>query len=241
VASDAVKRRRVERERVVRSLTFWLRPEFVLRVVSRFQKVGGFDRSVALASGALTPLISLLVLVSALAVRIGGGKDTAERIGGRHDLTGAGAEAVKDIFSRPSGTSTSLSVIGVFFLLVAALSVARAAQRLFEQTWELTPLSARNNFTGLLWIGGFLVFAAIGGTIHAVLARGALELIAALVYMPVSAVFLAWSGWLLSGERISLRALVPFTVVGSGCSRCIRSVRRCTSRTSSTATPLVTD
>jgi membrane protein len=214
VTSDALKRRRVGRERVVRSLTFWLRPEFVLRVVNRFQKVGGFDRSVALASGALTALISLLVLVSALTVQIGG-KDTAQRINGRYDLTGAGAEAVKDIFSRPSGTSTSLSVIGVFFLLVAALSFARAAQRLFEQTWELTPLSVRNTFRGLLWIGGFLVFAAIGGTIHAVLGRGALELIAALMYMPVSAVFLAWSGWVLSGARISLRELVPFAVVGS--------------------------
>ena len=41
---------RVDRERVVRTLTFWLRPEFVLRVVNRFQKVAGFDRSIALAS-----------------------------------------------------------------------------------------------------------------------------------------------------------------------------------------------
>jgi membrane protein len=159
-------------------------------------------------------LISLLVLVSALAVQIGG-KDTAERIVARYDLTGDGAEAVKDIFSRPSGTSTSLSFIGAFFLLVAALSFARAAQRLFEQTWELKPLSVRNTFRGLLWIGGFLVFAAIGGAIHAVLGRGALELVAALVNMPVSAVFLAWSGWLLSAKRISPRELMPFAVVGA--------------------------
>ena len=37
----------MSRERVVRTLTFWLRPEFVLRVVNRFQKVVGFDRSIA--------------------------------------------------------------------------------------------------------------------------------------------------------------------------------------------------
>jgi uncharacterized BrkB/YihY/UPF0761 family membrane protein len=214
VASDALERRSAGRQRVVRNLTFWLRPEFVLRVVNRFQKVGGFDRSIALASGALTALISLLVLVSALAVQIGG-KDTAERIVARYDLTGDGAEAVKDIFLRPSGTSTSLGVIGVFFLLVAALSFARAAQRLFEQTWELKPLSVRNIFRGMLWIGGFLVFAAISSAIHAVLGRGALELVAALVSMPASAAFLAWSGWLLSGKRISLRDLVPFAVIGA--------------------------
>src|SRR4051812_38720174 len=53
--------------RAVRTLTFWLRPEFVLRVVSRFQKVAGFDRSVALASSALTATIPLLVVASAVA------------------------------------------------------------------------------------------------------------------------------------------------------------------------------
>jgi membrane protein len=212
VAGDARKRQRGERLR--RTLTFWLRPEFVLRVVNRFQKVGGLDRSVALASSALTAVISLTILVSALAVQLGG-KGTADRIIDRYGLTGGGAEAVRDIFVQPSGTSTSLSVVGVFLLLVSVLSFTRAVQRLFEQTWELKPLSVRNTFKGLVWIGGFLVFAALGGVIHAVLGRGALELTAALVNMPLSAVFLVWSGWLLSAKRISPRELVPFAVVGS--------------------------
>ncbi len=57
MADDELKRRgRVDRERVVRTLTFWLRPEFLLRVLNRFQKVAGFDRSIALASGALTAI-----------------------------------------------------------------------------------------------------------------------------------------------------------------------------------------
>jgi membrane protein len=44
---------RVDRERVVRTLTFLPRPEFVLRVVNRFQKVAGFDRAIALVASAL--------------------------------------------------------------------------------------------------------------------------------------------------------------------------------------------
>jgi uncharacterized BrkB/YihY/UPF0761 family membrane protein len=214
VAGEHLKRRRVERDRVMRTLTFWLRPQFVLRVFNRFDKVAGFDRSIALASGALTAVISLMILISAFSVELGG-KGTAERIIERYGLTGGGAEAVRDIFSRPAGTSTTLGIIGVFFLLVAVLSFARAVQRLFEQTWELKPLSVRNTLKGLLWIGGLVVFAAIGGVIHAVLGRGTLELSATLVALPLSAVFLAWSGWLLSAERISLRDLVPFAVVGA--------------------------
>ena len=96
------KRRRVDRERVVRTLTFWLRPEFVLRVVNRFQKVAGFDRSIALASGALTAMIPLTIVVSAVASQLGG-KGTADRIIDRYELTGGGAEAVKDVFAPPDG------------------------------------------------------------------------------------------------------------------------------------------
>ena len=159
-------------------------------------------------------MISLSILVSGLAVGHGG-KDTAERIIARYELTGGGAEAVRDVFLRPSGASVSLSVIGAFFLLVAVLSFARAMQRLFEQTWELKPLSVRNTFNGLLWVSGFLAFTVLGTAIHAVLGRGVLELTAAVVNMPVSAVFLAWERLDPSGERISLRALVLFAVVGS--------------------------
>jgi uncharacterized BrkB/YihY/UPF0761 family membrane protein len=204
----------VDRERVLRTLTFWLRPEFLLRVVSRFQKVAGFDRSVALASGALTAIIPLAIVTSAVSSKLGG-KGTADRIIERYDLTGGGAEAVQDIFSPASGTDTSLGIIGFLFLLVAVLSFSRAVQRLFEQTWELEPLSVRNTANGLLWIGGLAVYVAVSGTVHGVLGHGRLELAATLVVTPLSAAFLVWSGWVLSAKRIRRHDLLPFAIVGS--------------------------
>jgi uncharacterized BrkB/YihY/UPF0761 family membrane protein len=209
-----VKRGRVDRERVVRTLTFWLRPEFVLRVINRFQKLAGFDRSIALASGALTAVIPLAIFTSALSSQLGG-KGTAERIIQRYDLTGGGAEAVKDIFSPASGTSTSLGVVGFLFLLVAVLSFSRAVQRMFEQTWELDSLSVRNTFNGLLWIGGLTVYVAFSGLLHAALGHSRLELTATLLATPLSAVFLVWSGWVLSAKRIERQDLLPFGIVGS--------------------------
>ncbi len=204
----------VDRERVVRTLTFWLRPQFVLRVVNRFQKVAGFDRSIALASSALTATIPLTIIASAVASRLGG-KGTADRIIERYDLSGGGAEAVTDIFSPASGTSTSLGLVGFLLLLVALLSFTRAVQRLFEQTWELAALSVRNTFNGLLWIGGLAAYLALGGVLRAALGDSRLELAATLIDVPVSAVFLGWSGWVLSAKRIPRDALIPFAVVGS--------------------------
>ena len=208
------RQRRADREVVVRTLTFWLRPEFVLRVINRFQKVAGFDRAVALASGALTATIPLAIITSAVATQLGG-RSAAERIIDRYGLTGGGAEAVNDIFSPPTGTSTSLGIIGFLFLLVAVLSFTRGVQRLFEQTWELDPLSVRNSFNGLVWIGGLAVYLTVGGFLHAAFGRSPLELAAALLAAPLSAVFLIWSGSVLSARRIARKALIPFGLIGA--------------------------
>ncbi|HET9739875.1 MAG TPA: hypothetical protein VFP78_17290 [Solirubrobacteraceae bacterium] len=204
----------VDRERVVRTLTFWLRPQFVLRVFNRFQKVAGFDRAIALASGALTATIPLTIVTSAIALQLGG-KSTADRIIERYELTGSGAAAVEDIFAPPSGVETSLGLIGLVFLLLAVLSFTRAVQRLFEQTWELDPLSVRNTANGLLWIGGLALYLAASGFLHTTLGRSQLELSAALLNAPLTAVFLAWSGRVLSANRIAGPDLMPFAILGA--------------------------
>jgi len=208
------RRAHANRERAVRTLTFWLRPEFVLRVVNRFQKLTGFDRSIALASAALTATIPLMIVASAAASELGG-KGTADRIIDRYELTGGGAEAVRDIFSPASGTSTSLGIIGFLFLMVTVLSFSRAVQRLIEQTWELDPLSVRNTFNGLLWIGGLGLYAALSGFLQAALGQSRLDLAATLLAAPLSAVFLVWSGRALSAKRIERQDLLPFGIVGS--------------------------
>ncbi len=205
---------RRRRERALRTLTFWLRPEFVLRVVNRFQKLAGFDRAIALASAALTATIPLLIVASSVASELGG-KDTADRIIDRYELTGGGAEAVRDVFSPPTGTSTTIGIVGFLFLMVAVLSFSRGVQRLFEQTWELSPLSVRNTFNGLLWIVGLTVYLAISGVIHGALGRSRLELTAALLAAPLTAAFLLWSGRVLSAKRIAREDLFPFAIVGS--------------------------
>jgi membrane protein len=212
--SELKPRRRVNREQLVRTLTFWLRPEFLLRVVNRFQKVAGFDRAIALASSALTATIPLMIVTSALASELGG-KGTADRIIDRYGLTGGGAEAVRDIFAPPTGSSTTIGVIGFLFLMVAVLSFTRGVQRLFEQTWELDPLSVRNTFNGLLWISGLVLYLAVSGILHTALGRTRLELSAALLAAPLTAVFLVWSGRVLSARRIERQALLPFGILGA--------------------------
>jgi uncharacterized BrkB/YihY/UPF0761 family membrane protein len=100
-------------------------------------------------------------------------------------------------------------------LLVAILSFTRAVQRLFEQTWELDPLSVRNTLNGVRWAVALVGYVVATGWIHAVVGRGRLELVAALLVMPLTAVFLVWGGWILSAKRIGWHDLLPFGVIAS--------------------------
>ena len=204
----------LDRERVRRTLTFWLRPAFLLRAVNRFQRVAGFDRAIALASSALTALIPLAIVAGSILPAVGG-KTAAQRIIDRYDLTGAGAEAVKGALSPAAGTETDVTVVGALLLVVAVLSFTRGAQRLFEQTWELKPLSVRNSVNGLLWIAGLTAYVTVSGWAHGVQDQSRLQIGATLVLIPVSVVFLVWSGWVLTAKRIEWRNLVPFGVVGA--------------------------
>ena len=178
----------------------------MLRVINRFQKIAGFDRSMALASGALTALIPLAVLSGAVF-----GGEAADRIINRYRLTGEGAEAVRAVFSADAA-SAGVGVFGTVFLAISVLSFSRTMQRLFEQTWELKPLGVRNTRNGLWWICVLSFYTAVIGWLYVVLGGGRLGLAAAVCEVPVTTVFFTFSGWILSAKRLAGVALLPFAI-----------------------------
>ncbi|MEU3844758.1 YhjD/YihY/BrkB family envelope integrity protein [Streptomyces sp. NPDC028635] len=183
-------------------------------MLNRFQRVVGFDRSMALASSAFTALVPLALLAGVVLGNIVH-VDAAERIIRRYDLSGAGADAVNLLFSPAQNEGASTGVFGVLFLTISVLSFARAAQRLFEQAWELRPLSVRNSRNGLWWILAFGAYAVVSGWISTVLGDWAAGLPADVCEAAVTSLFLMESGWLLSAKRIARRELLPFAVTGA--------------------------
>jgi uncharacterized BrkB/YihY/UPF0761 family membrane protein len=212
--SQLTTRFSVDRERILRTLTFWLRPAFVLRVLNRFQLIAGFDRAMALASSALTALIPLAVLAGAVLPHVQA-EGVANWLIDRYALTGGGAEAVRDALAPSTTGNTDIGVLGALLLVIAILSFARAVQRLFERTWELPPLSVRNSFNDLLWIVGLVVYLLISGVAHREIGSSRVQIGANLLLTPLTAIFVAWSGRVLSAKRISVRGLAPFAVIAS--------------------------
>ena len=90
----------------------------------------------------------------------------------RYDLTAEGAQAVRDAFAPPEGVDTGLGIFGALLLLIAALSFARAVQRLIERAWELKPLSLRNTRNAALWIPGLAVYGIVTGWVGAASGNG---------------------------------------------------------------------
>jgi len=200
---------RVNRERLIRHLTFWLRPAFVRRCLQRFAAVDGFDRAIALSSLALTALVPLGIVASGVLSSATAGTKIVDRFG----LRGHGAQAVEELFSSGTDPQTGVSVLCVFLLLVATLSFARAVQRLFERAWELAPLSVRNTRNDLLWIVGFVAFAAGAGFVRSALADGALGLLTGAAVAAAIAPFTIWSGRVLTDRRVTWRQLLPGAVL----------------------------
>jgi uncharacterized BrkB/YihY/UPF0761 family membrane protein len=181
-------------------------------VINRFQKIAGFDRAIALASSGLTASIPLVLSVGTILANVWD-EDIADWIVKRYELSGAGARAVQDAFT--PADSTSVSVMGGLLAILAALSFTRALQRVFEQTWELPPLSVRNTLNGLRWTLVFGVYAVANGAIHALLGQQGPDFVATVVSAPLTFGFFVWSGYWLSAKRISRRGLVPFAVIGA--------------------------
>ena len=95
------------------------------------------------------------------------------------------------------------------------LSFTRGVQRMFEQTWELKPLSVRNTVNGLIWVLGLSLYSFASGLIHGSFDETRLELGANLLVAPLSLVFLVWSGYILTAKRIPWQDLIPFGVIGA--------------------------
>lgn len=204
-----------DRNRIRRTLTFWLRPAFILRTLTRFQRVAGFDRAIALASTALTALIPLALVVGAI-LPSADGNAAANAIIARYGLTGGGAEAIRAVLAPPDGTTTGVSVVGVFLLVIAVLSFSRGTQRLFEQAWELKPLSVRNTLNDLVWITGLVAYIAFSWWIRSLVDTNRhAEIAANLLLFPLSVLFLAWSGRVLTARRLQWRRLVPFAILAA--------------------------
>jgi len=197
------RRRRVTDDPRMRRLIA-LTTDLARRSFARFVELEGFDRAMALAGQTFAALLPLLLVVSAVAPA--GGRDVADGLTKRFELDSSAATAVRAAVDQPAQVQSSLSVLGVFVLVVSALSFTRAMQRLYLRAWHLPKLALPlANAWGLLWLAAFTAYfslqPAIVGIFHGV--------VATVVSIAFSTGLWLMTPWILVGKRISWRRLLP--------------------------------
>lgn len=170
------------------------------------------ERSVTIGAQAFAALIPLMIVYSAV-VPIADARGFAQRLIDKLKLTGAAAESVRQAIA-PSGTvAEGVSVFSFLLLIAAALSFARALQRMYETAYKLPASGMRGTPWHLLWIALIPAYLTLRPVV-ASLAGGLWQTVGSLLLAA-----LAWiaTPYILLGRRMSGRRLLPgalFTVVG---------------------------
>jgi membrane protein len=174
--------------------------------VERLVEVELFDRAVALASQAFVALIPFMVVAAAV-MPYDQQPSFAESIVSRFHLSGDSADAVETLFASPKGVTSTLSALGLFLMVVSALSFCRAMQRLYEKAWRLPARGVRSSSSHLIWLAVAAVYASIGTTLNTTAAEWLGPTGRLVVGFALSYLLWMWTPYLLLGRRIERRAL----------------------------------
>jgi membrane protein len=176
--------------------------DFFREWVRRFFGVQGFDRAMAIGAYAYSALIPAVIVYSAA---VSGERSFADTLVDKFELTGSAADAVRDAFGSSATAESSITWLGLLLLVVAALSFARAMQRLYEGAFGLPPLSMRNTNWALLWL--LILFAV--AAVRPVIDRGPVTglILSALVWLATP--------YLLLGRRVLWSRLIGVSLLSA--------------------------
>ena len=140
------------------------------RCVRRFLLMSGIDRCIVLSSQAFTSLIPLLILLSTWAPA-GKGDVIARSLVNKFRVEGSAADSVEQLFTIPSGPSSSVSVASALLLVVSGASFARRIQKMYRAAWDRSAEGARSSVFAVVGLFVMLVEGALVYGIRA-LVRG---------------------------------------------------------------------
>src|SRR5512142_3196118 len=176
------------------------------RMLHRIRELGALERGLALSSKLFVALIPTTILATSLLPH----RSTfADALVVRLGLTGAGAQAVRDLFASPGQVRGAMSALGVLILAYAILSMARALQRIYEDAWRLPRLRAGGTARALAWMVTAGVYFAAISPLRAALAAADSALLR--IYLPIVLGSVIWAATphILLARRVPARRLLP--------------------------------
>jgi membrane protein len=176
--------------------------------LARLVSVQVVDRGVALGALAFSAIFPLMIVYGAV-VPFAEANNFAAQLVKRLHLTGAAAETVRQAVAPPASTAQSVTALGFLLVLVSALSLARALQRLYELSYKLPSVGVRGTPWHLLWVALLPVYITVRPLVAGI-AGGWWRVVGSLLLGS-----LAWlaTPYVLLGRRLSWRQLLPGAVL----------------------------
>jgi membrane protein len=171
----------------------------------------------ALAAQALTALIPLLLVVSAVAPS--DRRDlVSDAIITKFGLAGGAAQAVEQLFARPG--DSAIGVLSLVLLVFSGVSLARRMQRMYLQVWRLEPLrGVRGSLNAAAGLTALLLEIALLSLVRTLVRDLPFDwVLGAPVTLLAGLVLWTSVPWLLLDRRIPWRRLLPagaLTAVGT--------------------------
>ena len=186
-------------------------PAVLLRPLRRFIGIEGTQLATVLAAQAFTSLIPFLVVSSAFG---SGDEDFDDRVVERFDLDGKAARDVETLFADAGDVQSAVTWVGIVILVLSALSFTGAMQRTFQRAYEVPPKRGLAQLRrGLLWLLGVGLWFSVLSTFRDELQDYGGAAISVAVSMAVGFVLWLWTPWVLLGDSVDVRRLLPGAAV----------------------------
>jgi membrane protein len=176
--------------------------------LERLATVQAVDRGAALGAQAFSALIPLMIVYASV-VPLVDADNFADRLIHRFKLSGDAAETVREAVAPSSAVAHSVTVISFLLVIVSGLSFSRAAQRLYELSYQLPALGLRATPWQLLWLALIPVYVAVRPLISG-LAGGVWHVIGSLA---LGALCWLLTPYILLARRMSWPHLLPCAVL----------------------------
>jgi len=187
---------------------------FVGDVAHELIRLEVVERSLALASKLFVAVIPLSIIISAV---VPGADNFGDSLVNRLGLTGAGADATRNLFATQGEIRGAVSVLGFVILLYSVFSFTKGLQRVYLDIWRLPAQQFEAVVRRATWVFTFVVFTSLLRPLQDAAERNDLPVAGHTIAFVFGAVLWVWTPYVLLGRRLPWRRLLPTGLVTAGC------------------------
>ncbi|MFF1876937.1 YhjD/YihY/BrkB family envelope integrity protein [Leifsonia sp. NPDC058230] len=185
---------------------------FVVRSLRDIRNLELFDRAMTLAAQAFTSILPILIVAGWLRGSLNPEADAmfAENL----SLDDHTAELVQQSIPQHAEAVTLSPFVGALLLLISATAFARALERCFRRLWKTPKAAIRFAWRWVLAIVAIVIgFILVVATRYVVRGTTTLSVLEFIIEATVWCVLWWFASWIVINRSVSLRALLPGSIV----------------------------